>query len=335
MRVFYITHEAFRGHHTGLWHPERAERLSAVERGVEDSGFSVEKFEAPEVDATDLYRVHLPEYVDGIRILAESGGGSVDLDTVVSPASYEAALRGAGSGIVAIDRLSSSEDATAFCAIRPPGHHALADAGMGFCLFNNVVVAARHLRDMGERVAILDWDVHHGNGTQTLVESDPEILYVSLHQHPLYPGDGMVDENGVGEGEGTVMNLPLPPGTAGDVYRTVFDELVIPILRKFVPGWVLISAGYDAHIDDPLAELNLTASDYHFIASRLTDVVPFWRVITFLEGGYDLDALRSSTSATLRGLAGSGEVLSPGLSGQESWTVLEAMSAGAAERWHL
>lgn len=333
--MVYLTHPAFSEHRTGVWHPERPERLQAVERGAIDSGFPLEMIASPQVEEADLARVHDPSYVESIRILAETGGGPIDLDTVVSGMSYEAALRSAGSGPAAVEHLVASESATAVCAVRPPGHHATADHAMGFCLFNNVVVTARKLAGMGERVAIVDWDAHHGNGTQDLVEADPGILYVSLHQFPLYPGGGTVDENGVGEGAGSVMNLPLPPGTAGDVYRVAFDELVIPFMGRFRPDWVLVSAGYDAHIDDPLAEMSLLASDYQYIAGRIAGLIPFWRVVTFLEGGYNLDALRSSMSATLRGLAKTGPVPSPGVSEEGPWEVLRQIIAGAPKFWDL
>jgi acetoin utilization deacetylase AcuC-like enzyme len=280
--------------------------------------------------------VHRPEYIDALARFTRAGGGSLDPDTVASPASWEAALRSAGAGLEAVSRLEHANNSTAFLAIRPPGHHALPNRAMGFCLFNNVAVTAAHLRSAGARVAIIDWDVHHGNGTQDIFEEDPDVLYVSLHQYPFYPGGGAVDEIGLGKGMGSVMNIPIPAGTGGDVYRAAFERLVGPVLRQFAPDWVLVSAGYDAHEDDPLAEVRLLAGDYHFMAHQLTSIVPASRVITVLEGGYHLPAITSSVSATLQGLAGTGpEQNETRRSPSVSWESLEQAVAVAAETWSV
>jgi len=307
VEVILFTHPVFALHDTGAWHPERPARLDAAERGVVSSGFAVRRIAPGEIDVELLHLVHRPEYVEAIRRFCAAGGGALDQDTIAVPDSWEAALRSAAAGVEAIDQLRTNDDATAFLAIRPPGHHALVNQAMGFCIFNNVAVSAAVLRAAGARVAIIDWDVHHGNGTQDSFDEDPEVLYVSLHQYPFYPGGGSVVEVGVGPGEGTVVNIPVPAGTGGDVYREAFDRLVGPVLAQFKPEWILISSGYDAHEDDPLAEIRLLDSDYGFMASTLRRFAPPNRVITFLEGGYHLPAITLATAATLRGLAGTHE----------------------------
>lgn len=240
-----------------------------------------------------------------VETFCSLGGGALDTDTVVSEASWEAALRSAGAAKVLIDEMQARPDLTGFALTRPPGHHAMRDRAMGFCLFNNVGVATALLRAEGERVAILDWDVHHGNGTQVIVGPDPEVLYVSIHQSPFYPFDGHVSDID-DEAKGTVINIPVPPGTAGDAYRKAWGRLVIPVLEQFDADWVFVSAGYDAHASDPLADLHLIASDYGWMASTLAAAHPPNRTIFALEGGYDLTALQDSTTATLRGLCGLG-----------------------------
>jgi acetoin utilization deacetylase AcuC-like enzyme len=192
----------------------------------------------------------------------------------------------------------------AFLALRPPGHHALFDRAMGFCLFNNVAVTAAALAAAGERVAIIDWDVHHGNGTQDSFAAASEVLYLSVHQHPFYPGTGDPAFTGLDAGEGTTVNVAVPEGTAGDIYRLIWERLTIPILGQFRPDWTLISSGYDAHADDPLAELRLESADYGWMASTIAETVSPSRILVFLEGGYHLPAITESVSATVRGLMG-------------------------------
>lgn len=303
--MLLLTHEACLAHDAGRRHPERPERIEAVVAGVKSSGQDIVSGEALAASREHLGRVHKREYVDMIHRACQSGGATLDPDTQVVPASWEAALRSAGAGLGAIEALQRSEADAAFVATRPPGHHALPGRAMGFCLFNNVAIAARTLADSGRRVAIVDWDVHHGNGTQEVFYRDPDVLYVSLHESAFYPGTGHVHERGAAEGRGTTLNLPLPAGTGGDVYRWLMRWVVAPAVSAFQPNWVLVSAGYDAHRDDPLAAMRLVAADYAAMANVLRGLVPPGRVVFFLEGGYNLAALTDSSAATLRGLAGS------------------------------
>jgi acetoin utilization deacetylase AcuC-like enzyme len=304
VEVLYLTHPAFVRHDTGSWHPERPARLEAAERGAWSAGLGMQRIEADVVDPALLASVHSPAYIAAIERFCAAGGGPLDADTVAVEASWDAALRAAGAGPQAVDLLTADPSATAFLAVRPPGHHALAAQAMGFCLFNNVVVTAAALTARGQKVAIIDWDVHHGNGTQALVWDDPDVLYVSAHQHPFYPMTGQVVERG-GEGaDGTIINVPLPAGSAGDVYREITGRIIDPALTEFQPDWILVSAGYDAHEHDPLADLRLESADYGQMGASLTRHVGPNRIITFLEGGYHLSAIAESVAETLRGIDG-------------------------------
>lgn len=303
MKVVVAAHQSALEHDTGRHHPERSERVESVLQGVSGSGLEVVDVEAPRVEMSDLLRVHDSGYVEAVENFCRSGGGLLDTDTVASPATWDAALRAAGAVTMLVEELESRSDAFGFAVTRPPGHHALRDRAMGFCLFNNVAVAASRLRDRGQRVTILDWDVHHGNGTQALLGDDPGVLYVSLHQDAFYPFEGHLSDI-ERMAPGTNINLAFPARTGGDLYRRAWEELVLPVVTQFEPEWVLISAGFDAHVDDPLADMALVAADFGWMAARLGEAFPASRVTLALEGGYDLTALEESAGATVLGLAG-------------------------------
>ncbi|MFO7292109.1 MAG: histone deacetylase [Actinomycetes bacterium] len=299
-----MTHPSGFDHDTGLYHPERPARLKAAAEGLRQSGVAVEEVTAIPLEPADLAIVHDPVYIEAVRRFCEAGGGDLDPDTHASPGSWAAAVAAAGAGPTAVERLTAGFGGPAIVTVRPPGHHALRNRAMGFCLFNNVAITAARLRDAGQRVAIVDWDVHHGNGTQEAFYRDPDVLYVSVHQSPFYPFEGMASEVGEGDGAGTVLNVPLPAFTAGDVYRRAYEELVIPALTAFRPDWILVSCGFDAHAQDPLAELRLVEADYAFLAAALPKIVPADRIVVFLEGGYHLPAIRDSMAAVARALVG-------------------------------
>ena len=255
----------------------------------------------------ELARVHAPAYLAELEAFCARGGGAIDPDTFARPDSWTTARRAAGAGVVALDELEQRGEGVAFVAIRPPGHHATPDRAMGFCLVNNVAVAAASRTAKGQRVAMIDWDVHHGNGTQAIFWDDPDVLYVSTHQHPLYPGTGHPDEVGGAGAPGLTVNLPLPAGATGDVVRAALDEVARPTIEDFRPDWVLVSCGFDAHRDDPLAELALSSGDFAELARLVSEFAPVpGRLALFLEGGYDLGALASSVQSTLGALVGRG-----------------------------
>jgi acetoin utilization deacetylase AcuC-like enzyme len=305
----YYRHSASLLHDTGS-HPENAERIRALERKLDEAGWpGLEIREAPRAERAMLERAHDPGLIDGIERLCAHGGGMIDMDSVVVEASWEASLRSAGAAAEAAARLLAGEDRFAFCGTRPPGHHAESRRAMGFCLFNNVAVAARHaIAECGaSRVLVLDWDVHHGNGTAEIFESDPSVLYASIHQDPLYPGTGHPDEVGTGEGEGFTINLPVPPGTGNDEFLALTAHVVAPVARELDPDLIAISAGFDAHAADPLANCTVDEAGYAAMTAVMRELgaeldAP---LLVCLEGGYDVDALASSALATIRALADS------------------------------
>jgi acetoin utilization deacetylase AcuC-like enzyme len=321
-------------HDTGRRHPERPERLGAVFRGIAESGLPLLEIESPPIERSDLALVHDPVYIAAIERFCMFGGGALDMDTIVSPDSWFAALTSAGGVKAAVATLDGLADATGFVLCRPPGHHAFRARAMGFCVFNNVAVTAALLRAAGRQVAILDWDVHHGNGTQTLVAADPGILYVSLHQDHFYPFEGQIEDIDSGA-KGTTVNIPLPAGTAGDVYREAWESLVIPVLSQFAPDWVLVSAGFDAHTEDPLAELDLLDADYGWMASRLGRAHPPHRTVFALEGGYDLDGLRHSARSTVLGMAGEESFGPPLTSVPAASAALDVAAEAIARHWSI
>jgi acetoin utilization deacetylase AcuC-like enzyme len=284
--------------------------------------------EAP-IDA--LARVHDPAYLAALETFCNEGGGAIDADTYARPDSWRAARRAAGAGLAGLAELEGRHDAVAFVAARPPGHHATADRAMGFCLLNSIAIAAASRTARGERVLIVDWDVHHGNGTQDIFWNDPDVLYVSTHQHPLYPGTGLADEVGGPAAPGSTLNLPLPPGATGDVVRHALDRSARAAVEEFAPEWVLVSCGFDAHRADPLAQLALSSGDFADLARLVRELAPPGRLALFLEGGYDSSALASSVEATLAALLdlrGHGEAPTSGGPG------LAELAAAGAQRAH-
>ncbi len=308
MSVLVASHQRFADHDSGPGHPECPARLTAVADGIAAAGLRDAVLAVAPVAATDedLDRIHPEAYRKTLEAFCASGGGYLDGDTHVGAASYEAARLGAGAGPEVARRLTAGAGEVGFCVLRPPGHHALASRAMGFCLFNHVAVTAAYLAAQGERVAIVDYDAHHGNGTQDAFWSDPDVFYVSMHEWPQYPGTGRLDDVGVGPGRGTTLNLPFPSGTTGDVYRRAIDDVVLPAVSAWGPTWLLVSAGFDAHRLDPLTDLGLTAGDYADCTVALAGLVPPGRRMLFLEGGYDLGALADSVGAVLSALVDDG-----------------------------
>jgi acetoin utilization deacetylase AcuC-like enzyme len=294
-------------HETGPFHPERPERVPAVLDGIRAAGLADAVVPLPLRQATEeeLRRVHTHQYLRMLEDFCAAGGGALDTDTVASTGSWTTALRAAGGALAAVDALIENGEGVAFVAHRPPGHHATADQAMGFCLLNTVAVVAGALLQRGERVLVLDWDVHHGNGTQGIFWDEPGLLYVSTHQSPLYPGTGEVTATGGPSARGLTLNIPLPPGATGDVVLHAFDDVVAPAVEEFGPTWLLVSSGFDAHRSDPLAHLALSAGDFGEMAARAMEFVDRpGRVLVVLEGGYDLAALSASAGAVLASVLG-------------------------------
>ena len=305
MTTLLLTHEACLQHDPGRRHPESPARLRAVLAALAASEFSsLERREAPRADLDTIRRVHPRDFA--ARLLAavpQQGYAAIDADTVLSPDSGEAALRAAGAAIAAVDAVMRGEARNAFCAIRPPGHHAEPLRPMGFCLFNNVAIAAQHARAAHglKRVAVIDFDVHHGNGTQSAFENDADLFYASTHQMPLYPGTGAASETGLGN----IVNVPLAPRSGSREFREAYSAVILPALDAFRPEFILVSAGFDAHRCDPLAELMLVEEDYLWITDRLVDRAgrhAEGRLVSSLEGGYDLEALAASAASHVRRL---------------------------------
>jgi acetoin utilization deacetylase AcuC-like enzyme len=305
MATLFVTHPDCIAHDPGAGHPESPARLSAVVKAMEEPQFrTLVRREAPLGSKADAARIHGERFVEAVLAsVPESGRVALDADTILSKASGRAALRAIGAITSAVDTVVAGEANNAFCAVRPPGHHAEPDRPMGFCVFNSIAIAARHaqaVHGLG-RVAIVDFDVHHGNGTQAVAESDPTLFFASSHQYPLYPGTGAADETGIGN----VVNMPLPAGTSGTSFRRAYETRILPALDAFAPELVLVSAGFDAHRADPLAGLELEEPDYAWVTSRLLEAAQRHaqgRLVSILEGGYDLKALAGSAAAHVEAL---------------------------------
>jgi len=301
MTIIY-THQSAEDHDTGPGHPERSDRIRAVMQVLNSASFaSLERRESPLADTDQIARIHRPDYVTAaLDAVPDSGYAHLDPDTVLSPATGDAALRSVGAAIAAVDAVMAGEATNAFCAVRPPGHHAEPGRGMGFCLFNTIAIAAAHARIAHgvDRVAIVDFDVHHGNGTQAAFWSDPSVLFASSHEYPFYPGTGAEDECG----QGNIHNVPLSSSSGSVEFRKGVERKILPALEAFKPGLILVSAGFDAHARDPLASIRLEEEDYAWITRKIVDIAGEYcdgKLVSSLEGGYDLEALSSSVSAHL------------------------------------
>jgi acetoin utilization deacetylase AcuC-like enzyme len=309
MTTLLFTHPSAAEHDTGRGHPERADRIRAVMAALDADRFApLDRREAPPATLDQIVRVHRRDYAEALlAAVPKEGMVRIDADTAMSPASGEAALRAAGALCAAIDGVMAGEGSAAFCAMRPPGHHAEPGRGMGFCLFNSVAVGAAHARAVHglERVAVVDFDVHHGNGSQAAFERDASVLFASSHEYPLYPGTGAADECGVGN----IFNVPLAPQSGSVEFRRGWERTILPALEDFAPELILVSAGFDAHARDPLATLRLDEADFAWITGKLVEIAGEkcnGRIVSTLEGGYDLQALSDSVSAHVEALMRAG-----------------------------
>ena len=328
-------------HHSSLLHdpgphPENAGRIRAIEATLQEAGWpGLDRLEPPSAEREWLLRVHDPALIDSIEDLCATGGGAIDPETIVTPQSWEAALRAAGAAADGARRLLAGEATFAFCGMRPPGHHAESDRSMGFCLFNNAAIGAAHaIADCGaERILILDWDVHHGNGTAEIFDARADVLYVSIHQSPLYPGTGAAGDSGSGPGRGATLNLPVPPGAGGAEFVGLVEHVVGPVARAYDPDLIIFSSGYDAHIDDPLADCRVSTADFGTMSAHVRELgrelgAP---ILVCLEGGYDPGALAGSTLATVLALQ-AGEP--PKATAPVALVAEAAARVAGLDRWH-
>ncbi len=307
MATGWLYDEAFLKHDTGPRHPESARRLQAIAAQLEKTGLikHLTPIAARPAEKDEVIRVHFPSHWDRVQKVCRDGGGLLDGDTPVSTGSWDAAILAAGGTIAAVDAVLSGEVANAFACVRPPGHHAEPEMSMGFCLFNNVAIAARHLIDKCglQRVLIADWDAHHGNGTQYAFYKDPQVFYFSIHQFPFYPGEGAATETGQGKGEGFTLNVPIPGGSGDREFLMGFAGGLLPAMESFHPEFVLLSAGFDAHRNDPLTGLGVTDNGFiqaGLLIKSVADRFCGGKWVTVLEGGYDLYALTTGVENLLR-----------------------------------
>ena len=304
MKTSVITSLTYQNHNTGPSHPERVDRVKVVNEELKKFDKKIKWFEPKLFDHTIIEKVHNKNYLEKISIsFPKSGIQFLDADTIVSPGSKEAALDAVGSIILGIDQVVNKEFKNTFCSVRPPGHHAESDKAMGFCIYNNVAVGAAYLLHhyQYKKVAIIDYDVHHGNGTQEIFYNNPNVLYISTHQYPFYPGTGSVNEKGASN---NILNIPLDPGTSSDIYFNSFEN-VLKKLKSFNPEFILLSSGFDAHQKDPLAQVNLKSKDFYEITKRIMNAagnICDGRIVSILEGGYDLNALKESAYEHVKAL---------------------------------
>jgi acetoin utilization deacetylase AcuC-like enzyme len=311
LKTAYIYDPLFLNHDTGSRHPERSQRVSAAHAllSSQDWFSTLHQMETRPAEEQWVSTVHDAGYIERVKAACETGERRIDSpDVTISKASYDVALNGAGSILQLADQLMAGNVDNGFAMVRPPGHHAEQAEAMGFCLFNNVAIAARYLQQKYEleKILILDWDVHHGNGTQHTFEQDPTVFYISLHQFPHYPGTGTLSEIGIGKGQGATLNCPMTPGLGDDAYREAFEEKILPQAKAFNPDAILLSAGFDAHSSDPLGSINLQASSYAWMTRavmELADKCCNGRILSILEGGYDLNALSESVTEHVRVLS--------------------------------
>lgn len=325
-------HRSSYGHETGS-HPENAGRIRAIQAALEEAAPpGLVEVEPPQATHEQLVRAHDAEHLAAMAALCASGGGMVDLDTVASEGSWEAALRAAGAACDATERLLKGEDAAAFCALRPPGHHAERGRAMGFCFVNHVAVATEHARARGvERILILDWDVHHGNGTEQIFKASSSVIYASIHGWPLYPGTGDISYTGEGEGQGYTVNMPVPSGSGDALFTALTEHVVAPIAREFEPGLIAISAGFDAHWADPLAACEVTEEGYRSMAATVAALSDELEapLLVCLEGGYDPGALGRSVVAMLEGFR------EPSATGRSDASLAEPFRERLSGHWSL
>lgn len=313
MKTALLYHPVYLQHNTGSHHPERASRLQSISRKLQKSGLTgkLKAIEPKAASLEDITLVHTEEYVLSIRnICSRPGMDSIvalDTDTIVSKGSYEAALFAAGAVKEGVDLVVRGEIDNAFCMVRPPGHHARISQAMGFCIFNNVAIGARYIQKKHKinRILIVDWDVHHGNGTEEIFYSDPSVFYISLHQYPHYPGTGSSESRGEGKGKGFNLNIPMDAGSGDSEYIKAFQKIIVPKIASFKPEFILISAGFDGHRDDPLSSINLTEQGYQEMTEILKDMANLYskdHIVSVLEGGYNLLSLANSVNSHLEAL---------------------------------